>query len=166
MRGGSKGYVMFTFHRRHDAGLYQQVSVNPGTRLRFSAWAHAWSNHADKDRPNDFPHPDDPRWSDGAGYEHVAWPEGSQPPSGNPQQDARTNITFWVGIDPHGGTDPNSGNVIWSKGYHIYNGFVQEVPVEATAQAGVVTVFLRSHTKWPFKHNDAYWDDAQLVRLD
>jgi len=166
MRGGSKGYVMFTFHRRHDAGLYQQVSVEPGTRLRFSAWAHAWSNHADNDRPNDFPHPDDPRWSDGAGYEQVAWPEGSQPPTGDPQQDARTNVTFWVGIDPSGGTDPNSGSVIWSTGYHIYNGFVQAVAVEATAQSSVITVFLRSFTKWPFKHNDAYWDDAQLVRID
>lgn len=166
MRGGAKGYVMFTFHRRHDAGLYQQVSVDPGARLRFSAWAHAWSNHADNSRPNDFPHPDDPRWSDGAGYERIAWPEGSQPPTGDPQQDARTNMTFWVGIDPSGGTDPNSGSVIWSQGYHIYNGFVQEVAVEATAQSGVITVFLRSHTKWAFKHNDAYWDDAQLVRLD
>jgi hypothetical protein len=26
-----------------------------------------------------------------------------------------------------------------------------------------VTVFLRSRTRWAFKHNDAYWDDATLV---
>jgi hypothetical protein len=165
MRSGSKGYVNFTFHRKHDAGLYQQVSVAPGTKLRFTAWAHAWSNHADKSRPDAFPHPDDPRWSDGAGYERVAWAEGSQPPTGDPQVDARTNMTFWVGIDPTGGTNPFAGSVVWSQGWHIYNGFVQPVTAEATAQSGTVTVFLRSRTKWPFKHNDAYWDDAELVAV-
>jgi hypothetical protein len=165
MRSGSKGYVNFTFHRMHDAGLYQQVSVAPGTRLRFTAWAHAWSNHSDNSRPDAFPHPDDPRWSDGAGYERVAWPEGSQPPTGDPQVDARTNVTFWVGIDPTGGTNPLAGTVVWSGGWHIYNGYVQPITAEATAQSGTVTVFIRSRTKWPFKHNDAYWDDAELVAI-
>jgi hypothetical protein len=55
--------------------------------------------------------------------------------------------------------------VVWSQGWHIYNGFVQPVTAEATAQSGTVTVFLRSRTKWPFKHNDAYWDDAELVAV-
>ncbi len=162
MRSGAKGYILFTFHKSHDAGLYQQVSVAPGTRLRFSAWVHAWSNHADPNRPGDFPHPDDAQWSEGAGYDHVAWPEGSQPPTGDPQNDARTNFTFWVGIDPTGGINPFAGSVVWSQGWHIYNGFVQEVAVDAVAQANTVTVFTRARAKWPFKHNDAYWDDAQL----
>ena len=165
MRSGSKGYVNFTFHRKHDAGLYQQVSVAPGTKLQFTAWPHAWSNHADSDRPDAFPHPDDARWSDGAGYERVGWPEGSQPPTGDPQVDARTNFTFWVGIDPSGGINPLAGTVVWSQGWHVYNGFVQPVSVQATAQSGTVTVFLRSRTKWPFKHNDAYWDDAELIAI-
>ena len=166
MRGGAKGYVLFTFHKAHDAGLYQQVNVAPGTNLRFSAWVHAWSNHADLQRPNDFPHPDDPNWSDGAGYEKVAWPEGSQPPIGDAQHDARTNFTFWVGIDPTGGTNPLSGSVVWSQGWHIYNGYVQELSVQTVAQSGTVTVFVRSRTKWPFKHNDAYWDDARLDQIN
>jgi hypothetical protein len=34
--------------------------------------------------------------------------------------------------------------------------------VEAVAEGDTVTVFLRSQTLWPFKHNDAHWDDAYL----
>jgi hypothetical protein len=39
---------------------------------------------------------------------------------------------------------------------------VQQLTVQAQAQASTVTVFLRSQTAWPFKHNDVYWDDARL----
>jgi len=52
--------------------------------------------------------------------------------------------------------------VIWSDGWHIYNGYCKQLSVEAVAQAETVTVFLRSTTLWPFKHNDAYWDGAEL----
>ncbi|MGD8244610.1 MAG: hypothetical protein PVI63_05390, partial [Anaerolineae bacterium] len=45
VRSGQKGQKLFTFHRKHDAGFLQQVQVKSGTQLRFSAWAHAWSNH-------------------------------------------------------------------------------------------------------------------------
>jgi len=48
------------------------------------------------------------------------------------------------------------------QGWHIYNGYCQQLTVEATSAAETVTVFLRSKTLWPFKHNDAYWDDAVL----
>jgi beta-lactamase superfamily II metal-dependent hydrolase len=166
MRSGEKGYVNFTFHRMHDAGLYQQVSIVPGVKLRFTAWAHAWSNHADEEHPDDFPHPDDPGWSEGAGYQQIAWPEGSQPPSEDPQQNARSNFTFWVGIDPTGGTDPLSESTVWSQGWHIYNGYVQPLSVETVTEAYTVTVFLRSQTQWPFRHNDAYWDDALIETLE
>jgi hypothetical protein len=71
-----------------------------------------------------------------------------------------------VGIDPTGGTDPLADTVVWGQGAHIYNEYAQVPSVEATAQADTVTVFLRSRTLWPFKHNDAYWDDAELVVPD
>jgi len=163
MHGGEKGYLLFTFSRKHDAGLMQQVQVSPGQKLRFSAWAHAWSNHKAPQDPDKFPHPDDPRWSDGAGYSAVAWEEGSQPLTGDPQQDARSNFTFWAGIDPTGGTNPFADSVVWGTGMHIYNTFHELPAVEAVAQSNVVTVFLRSRAIWAFKHNDAYWDDASLV---
>jgi hypothetical protein len=38
--------------------------------------------------------------------------------------------------------------------------------VEATAVSDTITVFTRARTEYPFKHNDAYWDDARLVLVD
>jgi len=62
VHGGEKGMLLFTFFRKHDAGFLQQVQVQPGTRLELEAYAHAWSNSKDGK------HPDDARWSEGAGY--------------------------------------------------------------------------------------------------
>ena len=156
---GDKATLLFTFYRNHDAGFLQQVQVEPGTRLGLSAYAHAWSNHKDG------PHPDDGHWSEGAGYDVVAWPEGSQPPNGEQQQDAKGNFTFTVGIDPTGGLNPYADTVAWGDGWHIYNGY-GVLTAEATAEAETVTVFLRSCTLWPFKHNDAYWDAVELVAVE
>lgn len=163
VRSGEKAILLFTFGRKHDAGFLRQVEVEPGDVLRLTAWAHAWSNH--KDDIEDFPHPDDPRWSEGAGYDVVAWETGTLPQTGDPQTDAKANFAFSVGIDPMGGTNPFADTVVWSDRRSIYNGYCYEMAVEATAEAGTVTVFLRSVTLWPFKHNDAYWDDVTLERI-
>lgn len=157
---GQKGMLLFTFSRRHDAGFFQQVQVTPGTKLRLTAWAHAWSNHKDKGQPDKFPHPDDGKWSEGAGYGAGFRLEGEAP------DENWRNFTFSVGIDPTGGTNPLADTVVWGQGAHIYNEYAQVPPVEATAQSDTVTVFLRSKTLWPFKHNDAYWDDAELIAVD
>lgn len=151
VHSGEKAYMYFTFFRKHDAGLFQQVQVTPGTRLHLTAWAHAWSNHKDG------PHPDDGRWSEGPGYEAGFLLEGEAPNSD------WENFTFYVGIDPTGGTDPFADTVVWGHGAHIYNQYAQVPAVEVVAQADIATVFLRSKTLWPFKHNDAYWDDVELV---
>ena len=171
--GGQKGIVLFTFSRRHDAGFLQQVPVEVGTQLRFSAYAHAWSNHRDPAYPDRFPHPDDAWWSEGCGWSprdgHAGQYDGSVNWrfEGETSDDQWRNFIFRVGIDPTGGTNPLSDTVVWGIGIHEYNEFVQPVPaVEVEAQADAVTVFLRSTTLWPFKHNDAYWDDAELVVVD
>ncbi len=153
IHSGQKALLFFTFYRIHDGGFFQQVEVDPGTRLRLTAWAHAWSNH------DQGPHPDDPRWSDGegVGYNHFYALEGTPGLDSNAK-----NFTFWIGIDPTGGTNPYADTVVWGKGAHIYNAHRPVPPVEATARASRVTVFLRSRALWPFKHNDAYWDDVLL----
>jgi hypothetical protein len=162
VRSGDKAWMFFTFNRRHWAGLYQQVQVEEGQRLRFTAYAHAWSNHCGVE---DGGHPGDPAWSDGAGYEQVAWREALNLPynTDNPQTDAKPNFSFALGIDPTGGTNPNADSVIWGDAYHIYNGYVKQLEVEAVANSDTVTVFIESQTLWAFKHNDAYIDDAELV---
>jgi len=70
-----------------------------------------------------------------------------------------------IGIDPTGGTNWNSPNVLWSSPHGQYDefGFFQ---VCATAQNGHMTVFTFSEPEWAAKHNDVYWDDAELTRYD
>lgn len=158
---GQKGMLLFTFFRNHDGGFMQQVQVEPGTRLGLSAYAHAWSNGYDGG-----PHNNDPRWSEGVGRKIVAILEGEAPPVDplhpDAQRDGIGNFTFWVGIDPTGGIDPYSDAVVWGQGFHIYNGF-GNLTAEAVAEAGTVTVFLRSRTMWEYRHNDAYWDGCILT---
>lgn len=154
VHSGEKGLKLFTFYRRHDAGLLQQVDVEPGTLITVSAWAHAWSNWQDG------PHPSDPLWSEGPGYDCGFALEGEAPDTD------WENFTFWVGVDPTGGIDPYADTVVWGDGAHIYNCYHQVPPVEAEALTHKVTVFLRSRTLWPFKHNNAYWDDVELTVID
>ena len=163
---GQKGTLLFTYYCRHDAGFLQQVQVTPGTTLRLSAWAHAWSCHIDTG------HNDDAWWSEGVGYApHERRGErefdGAQNyyVEGETQDGSICNFTFWVGIDPTGGTNPLADTVVWGQGAHVYNEYHPDpLPsVEVEAQAETVTVFLRSRTLWPFEHNDAYWDDAELT---
>lgn len=80
--------------------------------------------------------------------------------------DTERNFIFRVGIDPTGGTNPFAGSVVWGKRAHIYNVYHEAPPVEAIAQSSTATVFLLSKTKWTYKHNDAYFDDATLEVVD
>ncbi len=146
VHSGEWGYSWFTFYRKHDAGLFQQVTVLPGAHVRLTGWAHAWSSTRD-----------DGQWSEGPGYDCGFKLEGD--PTAN--SDWR-NFTFRLGIDPTGGANPLASTVVWGQGAHIYNCYAEVPTVEATAASGKITVFLRSTTLWPFKHNDAYWDDVSV----
>jgi hypothetical protein len=134
---GEQAWQCFTFFGIHDAGLYQQVEgVEPGTRLRASAWAHAWSSRDDRADTSD---------TEGGG---------------------KYNFTFRVGIDPWGETDPWSPRVVWSEPVNYYDEYQKIPPVEALAASDAVTVFLRSQVMWRFKHCDAYWDAASLTVVE
>lgn len=67
-----------------------------------------------------------------------------------------------IGIDPTGGTDYRSPNVIWTNPVTQYD-FYGLFKLHATAQADSVTVFFHSEPLWAYKHNDVYWDDAILA---
>ena len=69
-----------------------------------------------------------------------------------------------VGIDPTGGTDWQSPNVVWGDMWMQYDEFGL-FTVEAVAQAETITVFTWSRSNIPVKHNDVYWDDATLTLL-
>jgi hypothetical protein len=69
-----------------------------------------------------------------------------------------------IGIDPTGGTDWTSANVVWSGYAHPYDAYAP-FAVEATAQGALVTVYLYGAPEFPNDDNDVYWDDASLVAL-
>jgi hypothetical protein len=151
-----KALMYFAFGKIMDAGVYQSVGVQPGTRLRATAWAHGWSNDG-FNASN--PHRDDPGWSEGQGVGQNAF----YAEAGTVSDDAGRNMRFWIGIDPTGGADARASTVVWGKAVHIYNAHAQLPAVEVVAQAPQVTLFLRCDALWPYKHNDAYWDDAELT---
>jgi len=107
-------------------------------------------------------------------YQRVAVPEGSQLEFSiwvvvwsslhdDPHQ-SKDDGNYWlsVGIDPYGGVDPYSGQIIWSAPIEHNDEHVQ-LSVAAVAQADHVTVFTRAAPEWCVKHNDSYWDDARLI---
>jgi LysM repeat protein len=67
-----------------------------------------------------------------------------------------------LGIDPTGGTDPYSPNIVWSPTANPLDAYVQQ-SVEAVAQSDKVTVFVWSATQYPEKHLESYVDSAGLV---
>jgi len=73
-----------------------------------------------------------------------------------------------VGIDPYGGTNPWSPNIVWSPEINAYDQWTL-FSVDAVAQAGTVTVFTHSHADWfdsVFRNaNDVYVDDGSLIVL-
>lgn len=75
--------------------------------------------------------------------------------------DSNVFINMRVGIDPTGGTNPTSPNIIWSGSANPFDAY-RQFTVQAQAQGSRVTVFTYSRAEYPLKHSDVYWDDATL----
>jgi LysM repeat protein len=134
VRSGQKAIKLFTFWRRHDAGFYQTVG---GLEPGETVQFSAYAEAWTCEEDNE-----------------------DATSCGDPWA-----MVFKVGIDPQGGTNPFSSNVVWSGDQKSPD--VHSLIGPVTAQigpAGTVTVFVRSIAKYPYKHMDAYWDDASLVR--
>lgn len=136
VRSGERAQQYFNFGRTNTAGVFQQVTVPANAQLRFSVWGMAWSTGIAWDGPNsDVPYSAEP-----------------------------TPVNLRVGIDPTGGTDAFSPNIVWSGTLNPYDQYAL-LSVDAQAQGSLVTVFTYSSPNEPRKHNDIYWDDASLVVL-
>ena len=72
------------------------------------------------------------------------------------------NMNTRIGIDPTGGTDPFSANIVWSDLQNPLDAFSLH-QVDAVAQSDTVTVFLYSAPTYPEVHTDIYVDDASLT---
>lgn len=133
IRTGNYALLLFTFYRLQDTGIYQTVT-GLEPGSTVQLSAHAHGWSCDKDKP--------------MGYT-----------CGDPW-----NQTFQVGIAPDGNVDPFSPNIVWSTPQRSPDHYSLIGPVTAqVGEGGSVCVFLRSKTKWAFKYQDAYWDDASLV---
>ena len=144
VHSGALAQKYFTFGGQHMAGIYQQVgNITPGTRLRFSIYMQTWSCV-----------PAAEQWN--------LCPTGHL--SNSPSR-----MHTRVGIDPFGGVDPWSPNVVWSPEREAHDQWTQ-FQVEAVAGASTVTVFTYSNPNWSdhvFRvHNDVYIDDGSLIALN
>ncbi len=71
---------------------------------------------------------------------------------------------FKVGIDPTGGIDPLSTEIIWSDKAFIYDVYDVVGPVTATVGMDrAITVYLYAEPNWPLKFVDGYFDEAHLI---
>lgn len=70
-----------------------------------------------------------------------------------------------VGIDPTGGTDWQSQDILWSEPIVQHDAWVQ-LQIDAYTEADQVSVWTRGAPLWAVKHNDSYWDDGELIVLD
>jgi len=136
VHNGFKAQKYFSYGRMHEAGLYQQViGIQPDATLRFSIFMQAWQ----------------------CSVPAACGQNGSR-------SDAPAEMHLRVGIDPYGGTDPFSANVIWSPEQPAFDHWVQ-FSVQAQAKSSAVTVFTHSRAEWdwPRVNNDVYLDDASLT---
>jgi len=135
VHGGYQAQKYFTYGRMHWAGLMQTVAnIQPGSRLRFSAYMEAWMcfrfEDCDRGKSSDKP----------------------------------AEMHLKIGIDPNGGDNPFSPDIVWSSEQAAWDEYVL-FQVEAVAKNSTVTVFTHSRVDWDWAraNNDVYVDDASLV---
>lgn len=134
------GSVAWNFNKGFEvftAGGYQQVSgIKPGSLMRALVYGMLYTCN---DRSTSCINGQGQRVSDRA-----------------------SGAYFKVGIDPSGGTDPNSAQIVWSNSTGSFDAY-GAVGVDATACNTVVTFFFYTSQALPMALNNAYFDDASIV---
>ena len=72
------------------------------------------------------------------------------------------DVVLRVGIDPNGGTDGASDDIIWSTAATFFYDAYRQYAVIATAESSSITVFIESTVGEPRANNYIYLDDAVL----
>lgn len=70
-----------------------------------------------------------------------------------------------IGIDPYGGEDPESGDIVWSNEGHAIQPHNQweQLTVEAPARSDRCTVYVWGQPEWPLRNNNGYVDTCELT---
>lgn len=80
------------------------------------------------------------------------------------ESSGQQSMNLQAGIDPTGGVDPWSDQVIWSEAGDSFDAF-GEFSLEVVARADTLTVFFRSRPERALKHIDVMLDDAELILI-
>lgn len=69
-----------------------------------------------------------------------------------------------IGIDPYGGVDPDSRDIVWSNDGHAIQPYdkYEYLEVATLTKSDRLTVWVWSQSEWPLKHNDVYVDACSL----
>ncbi|MHB1357941.1 MAG: hypothetical protein ACYCZF_18375 [Anaerolineae bacterium] len=136
VRNGELAQQYFHSFGNFQAGVYQVVQkVTPGAILQLQMWVMAWSCD-DESKGN----------------------------CGNNTSGDPSPMHIRIGIDPTGGTDAFSPNIVWSEEVNAYDAWVL-LQVEAVAAKSTVTVFAYSYPDYRSQDNNVYLDDASLIEL-
>jgi hypothetical protein len=79
------------------------------------------------------------------------------------RSDTAAGAQLKIGIDPTGGIDPNSSNVVWSAAFAPYDQWA-EMSIAAQVNGTEATVFLWMSQAAGLALNNVYWDQASLTR--
>lgn len=141
---GNQALQFFGFWKRINAGIFQHVTgLTPGATYIFSAEVHAWYSQRDD------PHKSE--WNDDGVWRQI--------------QDGDDGMGFYLGVDPTGAQDPFLSSVVWAGPLFWYDEYM-DVFVEFTAVYNAATLYIRATCDFPFKHCDAYVDDARLGLIE
>ncbi len=81
------------------------------------------------------------------------------------QSDTSAGASLKVGIDPKGGTNPASADIVWSALASPYDQWA-ELTVTAEVEGDAATVFLYMSQSAGLAINNVYWDKVSLVRTE
>lgn len=112
-------------------GYLQRVQVTPGQRYTLSAQVHSWCT-------------DD---------------SGNHQRSQLETRDDQLNCELALGIDPTGGADPLSHNIIWNT-FYAYDTYTFLSTPAVVASGSAMTLYLRGRNLWALRHNDFHFDQV------
>jgi hypothetical protein len=136
VRNGDLAQQYFHSFGNFQAGVYQVVQgVSPGALLRLQIWGMTWS--CDRE---------------------------SKGNCGNNTSGDPSAMHLRIGIDPTGGTNVFSANIVWSEEVNAWDTWTL-MQVEAEAANSTITVFVYSYPDYRSQDNNVYLDDASLVEL-
>ena len=155
---------------------FERFSPAPGGEVPEGWWPFVLSGHPAFDRASDTPKPPSLRiWSDGEPFVAGVYQEvsGVQPGATYVAgigwavfQSTGPEMGRAIGIDPRGGKDPASPDVVWSTEVWEKRRINPELVVSAVAQSERLTVFVRVNHPRSYGADEAFLDAVWLWRDD